>query len=117
METAPPLALSPLPPGPGVDDPPTQVELRDLVRRVAVALDALPELDRTILELHYFEELSLRETAHVLSQERSRVRRRHQEALLRLRTELADLSETRTGGVPPHLVLLVGVLLGWALPA
>lgn len=117
LETAPPLALSPLPPPPGDEDPAVHAERRDLARRVARALAALPDLERTIIDLHYFDELSLRETASVLGEERSRVRRRHQEALLILRTELADLGETRPGAVPPHLALLLGALLTLAPPA
>lgn len=113
LETCEPLVLTPIPLHESAD-PASEAEHRELVSRVARALTLLPDTERTVIELHYFDELSLREAATVLGMDRNRVRRRHQEALLRLRSELGDLAPS-TGAPPPKLVLLLAAL--FALPA
>jgi RNA polymerase sigma factor (sigma-70 family) len=63
-------------------------EQSDLIRR---ALNALPEEDRAIIELHYFEEVSLRQIAARLQLSEDRVRSRYHSALRRLERELGGL--------------------------
>jgi RNA polymerase sigma-70 factor, ECF subfamily len=54
------------------------------------ALDRLPEIDREILALRHFEQLSNSEIAHVLEISESAATRRYVRALARLKTQLAD---------------------------
>lgn len=55
------------------------------------ALLALPEQERTVLSLYYFEELKLNDIARVLSVSESRVSQIRSKALQRLRRKLARL--------------------------
>ena len=60
-------------------------------RRVISAVDALPERERLVLTLYYFEEKTMKEIGQVLGVVESRVSQIHQHALPRLRKLLADL--------------------------
>jgi RNA polymerase sigma factor for flagellar operon FliA len=60
-------------------------------RRVVSAVDALPERERLVLTLYYFEEKTMKEIGQVLGVVESRVSQIHQHALPRLRKLLADL--------------------------
>ena len=54
------------------------------------ALDSLPEKERLVLSLYYYEELTMREVGDVLSVTESRVSQLHAKALSRLRFRLAE---------------------------
>ncbi len=49
------------------------------------ALDRLPEKERTVISLYYYEELTLTEIARILSVSTSRISQLHTKAILRLR--------------------------------
>lgn len=72
-------------------------------RRLVSAIDALPERDRLVMTLYYFEEMTMREIGQVLGVVESRVSQIHHSALHRLRTSLGDLR-----GVRPVAPLRVG---------
>ena len=63
-----------------------QSELRD---RIADAIAALPEREKLVIALYYYENLTLREIGEVLSVTESRVSQLHTKAVLRLRSKLA----------------------------
>lgn len=46
-------------------DPQMQQKLNELKKLVAKAIDALPETERVIVSLHYYEELTLKEIGEV----------------------------------------------------
>lgn len=52
------------------------------------ALEAMPEADRTVIQLKYFEEMKLGEIAEVLGENQSTVKSRLYRALKKLRIEL-----------------------------
>ena len=63
------------------------------------AIDALPNKERTVLSLYYYEELTMKEIGLVLSITESRVSQIHTKALLRLKAKLRkaldlDIPET-----------------------
>ncbi len=60
-------------------------------RRVVEAIDALPERERLVMTLYYFEEMTMKEVGQVLGVVESRVSQMHHVALHRLRHLLADL--------------------------
>jgi len=64
------------------------VERRELERILALAIDRIPKTERTVLQLYYFEELSLREIGVVLGVHLSRVAQLRTQSILRLRSHL-----------------------------
>jgi RNA polymerase sigma factor for flagellar operon FliA len=62
-----------------------QSELRD---RIADAIAALPEREKLVVALYYYENLTLREIGEVLGVTESRVSQLHTKAVLRLRSKL-----------------------------
>lgn len=69
----------------GVSD---QVERADLKRRLVKAIQNLPERDRTLISLYYYEELTLREISAVLNVSTSRASQLHAAAVFKLRSAL-----------------------------
>lgn len=63
---------------------------------LAAAIDELPEKDRTVISLYYYEELTLREIGMVLGVSESRVSQLHARALMRLREKLNKYLGTST---------------------
>ena len=64
------------------------VERRELERILALAIDRIPKIERTVLSLYYFEELNLREIAEVTGMHLSRIAQLRVQAVLRLRSHL-----------------------------
>ena len=62
-------------------------EMRD---HVAKAIEELPEKQRIVLSLYYYEDLNLKEIGQVLKVTESRVSQLHTQAVLRLRSKLAE---------------------------
>ena len=58
-------------------------------RSLAAAILELPERERLVIALYYYEELTLREIGEVLGVTESRVSQMHAKAALRLRSKLA----------------------------
>lgn len=81
---------------------PASAEQIQLARELLEHLAALPEADRDILTLRYWEALSLHECAERLSITPSSARSRHSRALARLRARLDE----RTGGRSAWLAAL-----------
>jgi RNA polymerase sigma factor for flagellar operon FliA len=57
-------------------------------QRLARLIDELPERERQVLALYYYEELTMREVGEVLGVTESRVSQLHSGAILRLRTAI-----------------------------
>jgi RNA polymerase sigma factor for flagellar operon FliA len=66
-------------------------------QRLADAIDELPEKERMVLTLYYYEELTMREIGATLGVVESRVSQIHSSAVLRLRTALANLRSADAG--------------------
>jgi RNA polymerase sigma factor for flagellar operon FliA len=60
-------------------------------QRLADAIEELPEKERMVLTLYYYEELTMREIGLTLGVVESRVSQIHSSAVLRLRSALAGL--------------------------
>jgi len=69
-------------------DPGVAAEWQEVRERLAEAIDSLPERERRIIQLYYFEELNLREIGQVLGIGESRVCQLQTQALLRLKGRL-----------------------------
>jgi len=72
------------------------VERSELERILTLAIERMPKIERTVLTLYYYEELSLREIAEIMGIHLSRVGQLRVEAILRLRSHLH-----RVWGSPP----------------
>ena len=73
----------------GAPDPQTLVDQSELRDRIADAIAALPEREKLVIALYYYENLTLREIGEVLGVTESRVSQLHTKAVLRLRSKLA----------------------------
>jgi RNA polymerase sigma factor for flagellar operon FliA len=71
-------------------DPQALLDRVALRERIADALGALPERERMVIALYYYENLTLREIGEVLGVTESRVSQMHTKAVLRLRSKLTD---------------------------
>jgi RNA polymerase sigma factor for flagellar operon FliA len=76
------------------------VERSELERILALAIDRMPKTERIVLQLYYYDELSLREIGEVIGMHLSRVAQLRTQAILRLRSHLERvwLSEPRRKG-------------------
>ncbi len=77
--------------GRGEVDPQTQLRLNELKSVIATAIDALPEKERLMISLYYYEELTMKEIGEVLGITESRISQIHSKAVFRLRTKLKSL--------------------------
>jgi RNA polymerase sigma factor for flagellar operon FliA len=69
------------------EDWPSQiVERAELERLLAEAIDRMPQLERTVLSLYYYEEMTLREIAKIVDLHESRISQLKSQAILRLRS-------------------------------
>jgi RNA polymerase sigma factor FliA len=69
-------------------DPEKVVDESELRDRIADAIAALPEREKLVVALYYYENLTLREIGEVLGVTESRVSQLHTKAVLRLRSKL-----------------------------
>lgn len=74
------------------DDPASHAERADQKRLLARAIDELPERERTVVALYYYENLTQKEIAAVLEVTESRVCQIHTKAMLRLSGKLSRSS-------------------------
>ncbi|MFL6463685.1 MAG: FliA/WhiG family RNA polymerase sigma factor [Bryobacteraceae bacterium] len=65
------------------------VERAELQTLLAEAIEKIPRLERTILSLYYYEEITLREIAKIIGLHESRVSQLKSQAILRLRSLMA----------------------------
>jgi RNA polymerase sigma factor FliA len=75
---------------PGAPDPANVIDATDLKDRIADAIARLPEREKLVVALYYYENLTLREIGEVLGVTESRVSQLHTKAVLRLRGRMAE---------------------------
>jgi RNA polymerase sigma factor for flagellar operon FliA len=75
---------------PDAPDPAAVMDQTDLKDRVADAIARLPEREKLVVALYYYENLTLREIGEVLGVTESRVSQLHTKAVLRLRSRLVE---------------------------
>ena len=76
-------------------DPVENVERRELARLIAERIQELPEMQRKVLALYYYEDLRLREIAAVFGLTESRICQIHAQAILSVRVFIQNY-EART---------------------
>jgi RNA polymerase sigma factor FliA len=67
------------------ESPVADVETRERIRQLATAIDRLPERERLVIALYYYEGLTFKEIGKVLTVSESRVYQLHTQAVLRMR--------------------------------
>ncbi len=70
------------------DSPAVSLERAELERLIANSIDRIPKVEKTVLSLYFYEELTLREIAEIMGLHLSRVSQIKSQAILRLRTSL-----------------------------
>ncbi|MDP8968340.1 MAG: RNA polymerase sigma factor WhiG [Actinomycetota bacterium] len=75
---------------PDAPDPAAVIDATDLKDRIADAIARLPEREKLVVALYYYENLTLREIGEVLGVTESRVSQLHTKAVLRLRGRMSD---------------------------
>ncbi len=85
-------------PGAPEDDPLFRCLKGELKQHLVDAIEALPDKERMVLTLYYYEELTMKEIGLALGVVESRVSQIHSAAVVRLRVALADL---RSRNLPP----------------
>jgi RNA polymerase sigma factor FliA len=73
---------------PNAIDPQAEIDAAELKDRLAEAIEALPDRERLVIALYYYENLTLREIGEVLGVTESRVSQLHTKAVLGLRSHL-----------------------------
>lgn len=66
----------------------SMANLNELKQVMAQAIEQLPEKEKLVLSLYYFDELNMKETGMVLNITESRVSQIHSQAIIRLRNKL-----------------------------
>ncbi len=82
---------------PGAPDPATIMDATELKDRVADAIARLPEREKLVVALYYYENLTLREIGEVLGVTESRISQLHTKAVLRLRSRLQAETDVLPG--------------------
>ncbi|MCI0688135.1 MAG: RNA polymerase sigma factor WhiG [Sporichthyaceae bacterium] len=71
-------------------DPVVAFETRETRQRLARAIENLPDREKTVVTLYYFEGLTLAEIGHVLGVSESRICQIHTKSVLQLRAKLSE---------------------------
>jgi len=71
-------------------NPANSTELFELKETLAKAIDRLPEKERTVVSLYYYEELTLKEISMILHLTEARISQLHTKAIFRMRGYLAQ---------------------------
>lgn len=74
-------------------NPDVIVEKDEIKRVIVQSIQELPEKEKTVLVLYYYEDLTLKEIGKVLEVTESRVSQLHTKAILRLRAKLTNIKK------------------------
>jgi len=86
------------------DSPETAVEKSELCQRLSQAIEKLPENERFVLTLYYYEQQTMREIGRQLGVKQARVSQLHSQALRRLRLRMrrdVRTYEPLAASIPP----------------
>ncbi|MEO8097426.1 MAG: FliA/WhiG family RNA polymerase sigma factor [Acidobacteriota bacterium] len=77
--------------------PSKQLERSELQRLLAQTISKIPDIEKTVLSLYYYEELTLREISKIVKLHESRISQLKSQAILRLRAALQKQWPTHRG--------------------
>ena len=78
---------------PKSSNPDITAEKEEVKRFIIKAINELPDKEKKVLVLYYYEDLTLKEIGEVLEVTESRVSQLHTKAIIRLRAKLAEIKE------------------------
>lgn len=73
------------------DSPEDKLEKKELKEILGEVIESLPEKERLVVTLYYYEELTLKEIASILGVSESRASQIHSKVILKLRTKMQKL--------------------------
>jgi len=76
------------------DDPQVTARINEVKTIIAKAIDKLPEKERLLVSLYYYEELTMKEIGEILGITESRVSQLHTRAVMRMRAKLFKYIDT-----------------------
>ena len=79
------------------DSPEKTVEKSELAEMLKSALTLLTEKERRVIELYYYEELTMKEISHILEVTESRVSQLHTRGLQKMKTKMGDYMDFLSG--------------------
>lgn len=79
-----------------LNNPFNQLSLKSIKNEVTQAIEDLPERQRLVLSLYYYEDLNLKEIGKVLRVTESRVSQLHAQAITRLKAKLSQVFGEKT---------------------
>jgi RNA polymerase sigma factor FliA len=74
-------------------NPDTIVEKEEIKRVIVEAIQELPDKEKKVLVLYYYEDLTLKEIGEVLEVTESRISQLHTKAIMRLRAKLTNIKK------------------------
>uniref|UniRef100_A0A831XK71 FliA/WhiG family RNA polymerase sigma factor n=1 Tax=Geobacter metallireducens TaxID=28232 RepID=A0A831XK71_GEOME len=75
----------------GIENPQSQLMARQMLDSLTEAIEGLPEKERLVITLYYYEELNLKEIGAVLDLSESRISQLHSQAIVRLRAKMKNM--------------------------
>jgi RNA polymerase sigma factor FliA len=78
---------------PNCDDPTSNLEFEETKGILGEAIEKLPERERMVVALYYYDGLTLKEIGEVLGVSESRISQMHSKAILRLRGRLSRIKK------------------------
>ena len=75
------------------DGPVEHAEWTEVKDTLAAAIEKLPEKERTVVALYYYDEMTLKEIAAILHLSEARISQLHTKAIFRMRGSLARMNE------------------------
>jgi RNA polymerase sigma factor for flagellar operon FliA len=76
----------------GVESPQNQLMAKQLLQVLGDAIETLPEKERLVVTLYYYEELNLKEIGEIMSLTESRISQLHSQAVIRLKVKMKNMA-------------------------
>lgn len=77
-----------------IPGPSENIEFKELQESLAAAIDKLPEKEKIVISLYYYEELTLKEISLILKLSEARISQLHTKAVFRLRGYLSRIKSS-----------------------
>ncbi|RNC67258.1 MAG: FliA/WhiG family RNA polymerase sigma factor [Desulfuromonadales bacterium] len=75
----------------GIENPQSQLMARQMLDSLTDSIEGLPEKEKLVITLYYYEELNLKEIGAVLELSESRISQLHSQAIVRLRAKMKNM--------------------------
>lgn len=76
----------------GKENPQNQIMAKQLIQILGQAIESLPDKERLVITLYYYEELNLKEIGEIMSLTESRISQLHSQAVIRLKVKMKHMA-------------------------